>query len=620
MKYNLSNTKHSIFRMMSFSALGSGRVQTVEQKFLALVSIMLYAANKCSPRPFFGAWKGQRFKVDDDIFTLPPKIASYVWADKTKAPYLTDIYDPYYRKPPKTAYSNSICMSKMHLGVRTSDTAVVSRFVFMCPMCQSCYEANCNGISNTKTALLKQKSPWRAVDSLSRMKHEHKPILETIFKTLKRVHLIAGLDTEASVDVFLTAQDSNQHGTLVAQLFYCFPYIYSVREHAFAIDQTAPMLAFGKYTAMNGRFHLREQKQLMAYKQEVLLQSKLFVHYGRCTIVSDELTDSDATQTMLPYVSFEIAASKGIFPYHLFVHNTKTSMLYTTTFVRVWRAILTGYLKLIMQLTPPCNSSLLQHTDSTNATKRKTTVKEVPELRWINNAPEQTFCYIGNKAHLFYDGDCLTYEWLASVLDLYEHASALRQVPTPSCITLTLSGSYYRAACGQTVLDREQATCSENIVVGGCFSELVEVALSSAKLALLPANAVEVKMHDDVCDVLAYAGPEFDADLSKEIAFGILRAEHVALSTPDVCIRQSVSAFCDKVEHVSPMDCSVEDKPEPVDETFAEEVLAFTEHFASHDLLGTSPVIEKQFHTAIHNRYIDSVQNQVLLKKSGTGK
>jgi hypothetical protein len=617
--YNLSNTGHAIFRMITFSALGSGRVQATEQKFLAMLSILLYAANKCTSRPFFGAWKSQRLKIDTDIFALSPKIASFIWADKEKSPYQTDIYDPYYRRPTKPAHSNLLCMSKMHIGVRTTDTTIISTFVFMCPMCEGCFVANCKGISNTVTAQLKHKAPWRAIDALDRIKHEHLDKLKTIFKTLKRVHLIAGLDSEAHPDVFLSATNSDFHGTLVAHLFYFFPHVYFVREHAFAIDQTAPVMAFGKYSAVNGRFHLQEQKQLAKCKHEILLHAKSFANYGRCTISCSELVHSDEIKAMLPYVSFSSAATSGIFPYHLFVFDASANMFYTTAFVRVWRAIAMGYLKLHMMLTPPCAAHLLQHSNADNAKKKKISVKSMPELRWTNNAPEKTYCYIGNKQHWFYDGECLTYEWLASILDLYEHASTTRMVPTPSCIEFTICGSYYRAACGQTVLDRQKETCNENIVVGGCFTELVELALSSTKRELIAKDAITVALHDDVCDILQYTDTATHSDnvnLTKEIMFGILRAEHKAISS-DEYIFQTVTAFCDKVECYSPADSVDAEKAEPINALFIETILGFQEFFTSEQLMGISDIIVERLKTAIHNRYISSVQQQVFDKKEG---
>jgi hypothetical protein len=612
--FYLTGGLHPPLRMLTFGALGSGRVQSMEQKFLALMSIMLFASNKCKRQPFYGAWKGQRTKVDDGVFRLPPKIGKYVWRSAVKEPYQTDIYNPYYVKPTKVQQSSLLCMSKMHLGVRTTQTTPVASFMFMVPMCESCFVANCHGISNTVTALLKQKSPWRAVDALAWINQEHTPTLKPILKSLKRVHMIAGLDSNAPIDLFLSADDSNVHGTLVSHLFYYFPDVYSVREHAFAIDQTSPMLGFGKYTAMSGRFCVRNRRLVLKYRETALLHAGLFANYGRANVDCGELLlHADFTKSMLPFVSFKTAAESGVYPYHVFVYNE--NMFYTTVFVRVWRALLSGYLKLTVLLAPPCDLSALKHVDSSNDTKKKTRVQDMPELRWLDSAPEKTYCCIGNRPHMFYGGEFLTYEWLASVLDLYEHASAVRQVPTPPSISFTISGSYYRAACGQTVLNREAATCFENIVVGGCFAELVEIAVSPTKRTLLPETAVTVAMHDDVCDVVQYADELFDGEaLSKELVFGVLRAEHSAMKA-DGQIQQAVTAFCDKVEIPSPCDSVRADKPDTLDVEFVHSVLKLKEHFLSDDLLGTSAVVAERLCAAVHNRHIETLQAQALPKK-----
>ena len=473
----MSGCSNAVIRMFTFAALGTGRVQLMEQKFLALLSVFIWGANKCSAKPFFGAFCSKLNKLQENMYSLPKPIARHVWDRQDVVPYQTDVYDLYNLKKKPTIMSLQVCMSKMHSGGRSVVTTPLAMFAHSVPMCASCFLANCNGVSPNMTALLKCKTPWRATDAMTNIKDQHKPVLHRILSTLKRAHIVAAFDTEAAAELFLDARSNEEHGMLVEQLPYCFPHVYAVRENAFAAINRRPMTAFGWNMLFGHKLSATCQSVLETYSREIEFKADEFVNHGRAPLPDTLPVLSDDLINMLPIITFNNAIETGLFPHQLFVFDAEDCVIYSTAFMRVIHAIATGYLKLNLVLTPPLQAEKLQP----KITKLKT-VRVAPSVKWTPNAAEQAYIQVGNKKSVFYDAEAVTYEWLANILNVYEQAADAKRVPTPKQIELTLCGSYYNAASKITLLDREGNSSYKNIVAGGCFTELIHIALDE-KLA-----------------------------------------------------------------------------------------------------------------------------------------
>ena len=286
--YKIAKNHNALLRMFVFSVFDTGRIQLVEQKFLALFSLLVWGLNKRSTKPFYGAWHRQSLSIGTNIYLMPQNIASFVWKRPESAPYETDVFDPYGVPHPDVKMSTRICMSKMHCGPRTSLTCPLAAFVFMIPMCNSCFVGNCAGVASNMAALLNKKSPWRAVDAINKLKEQHHKHLMPILTKLRRVHLVAALDVEADPSVFYHAERNEEHGTLVEQMHYCFPNVYQSREQAFSVSSRHPMAAFGRNMFNGGQFSAEFKTLIAAYRNEIQLNMREFVNFGRAAL-SDTL-------------------------------------------------------------------------------------------------------------------------------------------------------------------------------------------------------------------------------------------------------------------------------------------------------------------------------------------
>lgn len=589
--FRVSSSTNALIRMFTFSDLGTGRVQLVEQKFLALFSIFLWGMNKCSKQPFHGVWHNKKMQVQPNAFIMPPKIAGYVWKRTDFAPLQTDVYDAFNAKGFKSQHSSQICMSKLHKGSRACRTTPLANFVFLHSMCASCFVANCNGVTANMSALLMKKTPWRAKDAVDRIKKQHEPALMAILTTLKRLHLVAALDSEASCNVFLDPEINEQHGALVEQMPYCFPHVYRVREHAFAATTQQPLTAFGRFMFFGTRWNCfsTENKGLIeSYRAAIADCMNQFANYGRAPVPNTLKPVPEDATCMLPIVRANNAVSTGLFPHHMFVVD-EDFMVYSTAYVRVIHALASGLLKLTINLVPPLDIESLRPQP-----KYAKTVRKAASTKWLPNATSHPFIKVIGKKSGFWYAEEVRYEWLANILDLHALAADLKQVAMPRLIEVVLNGSYYKAATKITVLDREAHSSQPNIVVGGCFTELVDIGLDPKLQKLLATNAIKVQMHPDVCDPLTYDSSEqLHPSLKNDTVFGILRTENFTLQTEGASMFTNLVAFCDTVGCASPFEADqAYDAPPCLNANLVGTFLGMKQCFKGADMMGlTKPVV-----------------------------
>ena len=529
-------------------------------------------------------WHSKRRLKTENRFVAPQHVHAYMWTTKFKAaPEQVPCFDTFtLAKSRYPRISTERCNSIMHRQRSTCPTALhpFGPFLFQKNMCTECVKLNLApsspGVMERHAAALELARPKTAKEMYGQVTAVCKTRLHTLLTTVKRVHLVATMDTRAHhdyTDMFALAK----HGTAVTLFWYYFPDVWAVRSNALSIVSEMPMNAYSRYSLLTGVQHRQFAKFARRLGVAATANAFKLANAGRVRLETE--IDGIDDELFLPFTSYNQAATgAGLRPTHTMV--SVSTAWFTSACVRVLHALGTGALRLHIHLVPPVELNALRPAISASDQKRRVT-----HLPIVGKSPDITTAY-RDYSKPFWCAEHVSYEWLAYMIDLHTMAAERCRIPPPP-FTLKLCGSYYHAACRQTVINRDTGTHDEDddvksLQLGGVFQELVDSAakdktIFGASVVLVPSVYNDMLNYSDL--------PE--AELNR--VSGIVYTEQTYLIDDDDCApamaSQAIAQFC--CNHGYVQNKAHEAHDPPLNKALVQAMAKITVHNTLADRLGT---------------------------------